>query len=293
MMTGVNTITARQPQFGWTRKNPPQYEIKLTRQDVADLDQGLASDELVKRVADQLVGKEDSSPRFAVLTGVKQLFPTEEAARQFHHHLSNQVLKYLKDTHDWFDTPIRQPGNKLGKALDSLMSYPAYAYRALKRRSNYLETREPVTENEYGFHEKTRSMNGMKSVHFTHFDYDDGLLSLMYGPFANIDGGFPKVSDIRQFVRDKGKKSVRRNIPFLTPVLKKNKQKVLDDYTLEIPVDAKNDRPIFLTLNRRDDWTGIAHGVSDISVRDESQEAFRKLQYKEVTLEPNKLNTWC
>ena len=211
----------------------------------------------------------------------------------FHHQLTNQVLTHIKKTHDWFNTPIKQPGSKISKAIDSLMSYPAFIFRALKRRSNYLETREPVEKNQFGFFEKTRSMNGMKSVHFTHFDYDDGLLSLMYGPFKNIEGGLPKVSDIRQYVRDKNKKSVRRAVPFLKPLRKKTRETILNDYTIELPIDAEKDRPIFMTLNRRDDWAGIAHGVSDIKVKNPDEEAFRKLQYKEVTLAPNTLNSWC
>lgn len=291
------SLNHQQPQFGWTKNNPPQYKIQVTPGDIKDLQSGLAKDEFVKKIATQLVSKDDDVARFAVITGVKDIFKTDSAAREFHHHLTNQVMDKIKQDNPWFDTPAKQETGskkgKLGKVVDAIMSYPAFIFRAAKRRSNYLETKEPVEKNNYGYFEKTRTMNGMKSVHFTHFDYDDGLLSLMYGPFKNIDGGFPKVSDIRQYVRDKNKKSVRRSVPFLTPVLKKTKEKILDNYTLELPIDAENDRPIFMALNRRDDYAGIAHGVSEITVKDDTQEAFRKLQYKEVTLEPNKLNTWC
>ena len=282
-------------RFGWSKANPPQnYQLALTREDVAASGDE-PTDTFVQNVAERLVGKADEDSRFALITGAKSVFAGDkEAAERFKYNLDNRVMQYLSDRYDWFDAPNLEKRNRAGKLFDALLSAPAYLYRKAKRASTgYIEDAEPDVLNKAGFYEKIRRMNGLKSVHFTHFDYDDGLLSLMYGPFANIRGGFPKVSDIRQLVRDHGRKNVRRAVPFLTPVRAKTKQEVLDKYTIEPEVDAVNDWPMFLALNRRDDWTGIAHGVSDIEIVDPEAEAQRKVLYSHTSTREKKFNTWC
>ncbi len=282
------------PQFGWTTNNPPAFRIELKPSDV-QAEQNTPTDSFVKRVAGQLSGLDDDTARFAVIQNTSAVLGDDANVRTFQHHLQNRVYQQLQQDNEWFVSPAKlETKSGLTGKVEGVVSKAGYAVRALRRKLKpFIKEHTPETQTEYGLFNKNREMNGLNSVHVTHFDYDHGLLSIMYGPFKNIKGGGPKISDIRQYVRDKGKKSVRQFMPLLTPVRKSVRNEILDKYTLNIDIDAKNDRPLFLLVNRRDENVGVAHGVSDIKVVNTTQDAERRVFYNEISDDEKSINTWC
>lgn len=266
-------------KFGWSKVNPPEYKVNFTPDAFNDLTKLTLTDEFIQQTAEQLVGAEDSAPRFLVFPNITQFTTDAEQIKRVQESLSKGVFNYLNQTQNYFKLPenrLKSIGNRWHHFTSRIPDKGASIVNKFINAIDFTKGDKAESgEKVYG-----ANLKGLKTFHPMHFDFPYGLVSISYGPFKNIEGGFPQISDLRQLLRDKNsKRSVRRTVPFLKVLNPFTNKKLMKDYTLVLDdLDYENGRPIVMFINARDSKGGVLHGVSPIKQTGEG-EAQRDLYY--------------
>ncbi len=206
------------PRFGWHRTKPPSAEIRFSPADIRNLQTLEPTDSFTEKVAEKLVGDSDESPRFAVIPGLLSTLGSAVKARIFQWQVSRAVFEKLS----------RRDPDRFGV-------WPGF-YPAL--HAQYRSHSEPLTE--------------------LHQDGGGVLVSLTYGQNKGLEGGAPRLADVRQFCRDaKTTLMSVRGKPrdnYLRPDVD---ARVLKDYAIDID-DLEMSRDMgMVILNNTDD--GVFH----------------------------------
>lgn len=238
-------------KFGWSRENPPQYRIKLSKQDFKSLKTMQPGENLVKKVATILVGHSDSAPRFALIPNITDFAKSEEQIRKFQENLSKAVFRYQKK---YFPQEI----------------------------SNHTKWDHEFVAHELdGINPQQAGKHRYTSTKRLHWDVCAPFNSLAYGPNENVSGGLPTFADVRQYLRDTGLKlkDIVTLIPYKTnlTIQAKHMARIRKDYMVTVEdMDPVNGRPIIF-FNDRPETGGIMHGATWARKTDPSKPAKRPL----------------
>lgn len=123
-----------------------------------------------------------------------------------------------------------------------------------------------------------------------HFDGNSPFIANIYGPFENIVGGEPIISDVHSFCQDHDVdvKNIIENIPesYGIAISEQFYDQILHDYSFAVKADFTNDIVMIALHNQISG--GIAHGAITPDKADESLPALRPiyhLEYEFQTME--------
>ena len=267
------------PYFGWSRQKPPQnYRIALSRGDFSDMGTLTPSAALVRRIADNLVGEKDSTPRFTLLTNTLPLLGNETRVRAFENQLLRAVVADLEQRYPQAVPPLVVSGENWEK---NKQYFPEADFSGDTVRIVPDESGKEPLEG-YGFvkepHPETGKKQKVSSYKALHADGQLArIFSLCYGPCQNVRGGSPRVADVRQYRRDHDLSVDDVSTESRIGIREEHLKRLMDEYTLTLkPFDATNDMPILLLNNMIEQ--GVLHGATRPSKKDPALPATRPIK---------------
>ena len=139
------------------------------------------SHSLIEDIVCRLFRNEDTSkPGFVLFPRMKETFSTKERAGRFQHNVMRSLKDYLILNYPEFLTP-------------NFMDLHHPDTEAIHKQSTLFV--EPLYVDGLDNNVKMLHMDSLKRV----------IVSIMYGPFANITGGNPRLFDTLKYVQESGK----------------------------------------------------------------------------------------
>jgi hypothetical protein len=116
-----------------------------------------------------------------------------------------------------------------------------------------------------------------------HFDTATPFVANIYGPNRNIAGGYPVITEVQKYCRNKGvqPKDLVTNIPqnYNIAIKPEHYSELLSDYSFCLKLNFDNDMVMIMLSNEIE--FGVAHGATDPSRVDASQISFRPIRHYE------------
>ena len=259
------------PRFGWRPDSPPDYMMPLTLADFADIETLRPTQQWLQQAAHKMVGNSDDTPRFICVPNITDFTNDIEQVHTFQKRLIGWVATEIRKTHPNLVTPQAKADQDF-----------------IREKGWFLRGGELNGAKKFDFNSPQNNHGGYGVYTGIHADSQTSpIISLSYGPYKNVRGGAPLMTDMRQFARDKQQTidQVTKPEPHTKPH-DDDYETLRTKYALRLPnshFDPVNQIPIVMFNNANgvsdEALAGVFHGATQVS-RQDAQKPIKRPLYK-------------